>query len=122
MQRLIINRSSLEIWQEIDSDGWRALVNDIIDTFFEIGPTQYITLKEAWSESNFKEVKSIAHSLKSSCGNVGAEEAQHILNEIELSCSKEEHDKLSGLFKRLEVVFVETTKQLVDFKKVNQAA
>ena len=117
MNQPIINKSMLEVWKEVDSQNWKALVHDIINIFFEFGPDQYKELKDVWENKNYEKAGALAHSLKSSCGNVGAELASHILGQIEKTVLKGDYKQAGDLMNQLLPVFESTINELNEFRK-----
>lgn len=111
MKRSILNTNSFDNWKEIDSQNWHKYVGEIIQVFFDVGNKQYEELHNAKIKKNIKEIKRIAHALKSSCGNVGAEQAYDILDAIE----KHEVNSITEfytLLDRFESVFILTLAEL----------
>lgn len=121
MEKHILNKKVLEGWKEIDTTGWRKFARDIIDTFFSTASVQYDSLIAAWGAKDYKKVKLVAHTLKSSCGYVGAERAYEILNAIENE-PQESTIVLAHLVESLDAVFVETVVELQKVYKSDYAA
>lgn len=122
MQKQLLNKSVLEAWKEVDPTNWRVLVEEIIRMFFETSVSQLDELKKFWSQKDLEKVSSTAHFLKSSFGNVGAEEMETILGSIEKKCEDGNLKELGELFQTLENVHGSTIDLLVEFRKKNQAA
>jgi two-component system sensor histidine kinase/response regulator len=121
MSQKILNIETLEAWQEIDSLGWQKLVREILDIFFQTSQQQYESLKHAFVQKDWEMVKSTAHTLKSTCGNVGAEYSHWILNEIENKALPEPAAAVE-LMNKLQPIYEQTIIYLSDYHKKLQAA
>ena len=120
MNKVIFDSHVLSSWQKIDPEGWQNIVADLIMTFLEVVPQQFAQLRSQLNKKNFVEVRKISHSLKSACGNVGAESARDILNQIEMDESITE-EKMQELVGSLDEIFLKTQAEMVNFKKLIQA-
>lgn len=68
----VIDDSYLNEIAELQQDGEPDLVVSIIDIFLEHTPLSLNNLRYAFVRGNIESVRRTAHSLKSSCGNIGA--------------------------------------------------
>jgi HPt (histidine-containing phosphotransfer) domain-containing protein len=122
VSRKILNESTLAAWKEIDKDNWQKLVAEIATIFFEVGALQFSQLSQFWAIKDLEGIKKTAHSLKSSCGNVGAEEAHYLLDLIERAAEAGELDKLPELMGKLPAIFIESNALLRKYIQEYQAA
>ena len=109
-------------WQDVDSLNWKVLVAEIVTTFFDASRSQTEKLHKAWSARNLPEVAKAAHALKASCGNVGAQEASQILDQVEIASSKNEIETVQALMEKFPPIFAESCIQISEFAVKLQAA
>ncbi len=67
-----IDRSVLEGLRELQEEGEPDILKELIELFLEDVPPQLKVLREAEERNDAKSVERIAHTLKGSCGNLGA--------------------------------------------------
>ena len=79
-----LSRKELDNIRALQPDGAPDLLTRIISLFLEDTPEQLNQLYQALQAENAGEVRSIAHSLKSSCANLGALHLSALFKEIEL--------------------------------------
>ena len=65
-----MNQSVLETLREL---GDVDLLTELVDLFFADVPPQLASLREAIESGDASSVKRVAHTLKGSCGNMGAQ-------------------------------------------------
>ena len=82
-QRDIINRQALENIRALSADRGDALVQKVIAAYVADTPTHLKTLKTAIAILDAANVRKVAHSLKSSSANVGAEKLAQMCKEME---------------------------------------
>lgn len=117
MDHAIFDPALLKEWEQVDPDNWRSMVGELIDLFFKSAEVKYEELQVAWTQKDWKKMSDSAHALKSSCGNVGAVEAQRILNEIEQLAQKKDAVAITHRMKELSEVFKRSLDAVIDFKK-----
>jgi len=122
MRQQTINQNTLLQWKKIDEKNWFTFAREIADLFFEIGPQQFEKLQIAATQNDLVEVRKAAHTLKSSCGNVGAEIAQNLFAQIELAASENREEHVKNLLAQAPLIFAECGTELRQFIKINQAA
>jgi two-component system sensor histidine kinase/response regulator len=115
MDKKMFNESALISWKDVDSSGWQNIVGEIIRMFFEVAPVQYSFLKSSISSQSLSGVRIAAHTLKSSCGNVGAELAHSILDQIEKEADASETKNLEKLLFELDPIFNQSQAELKIF-------
>jgi HPt (histidine-containing phosphotransfer) domain-containing protein len=118
----VFNEESLMAWKTIDSQNWMSFVSEITNVFFDVGKIQIDSLKSAWLEKDYAKVGQIAHSLKSTCGNVGAERAHELLDQIESAIAKKDLANLDSMMEKIDPLFNESASNVFEFVKKNQAA
>ena len=69
----IIDESQLEALRELNEPGEDDIVTELIDIFISHSPQTIDLLKESIQEQNRQNVNKLAHKLKGSCSNLGAE-------------------------------------------------
>lgn len=121
LDRKILNPEHLETWKLVAEASWQKMIAEIISIFFDFASGQHFELKKALIAGDFKKVKRVAHSLKSSCGNVGAEQAYDILDKIE-NLDEKQNESIAGLLKLFDRVFELTCAELRIYGSKNQAA
>ena len=121
MKKEILNPNTILLWKEVDPDNWQTLVRDILETFLTVGRGQHQLLLKAWKSKDLEAIGKAAHILKSSCGNVGADEAFELLNEIENYARLRATTNVEGLLQKFETVYPKTLNAVQEFHKKNQA-
>lgn len=122
MSQKLFNEKTLRVWQEIDRENWQSLAQDIANIFFETAPQQFKSLNAAWIKRNLTDVKALAHSLKSSCGNVGIEAAQNLFELIESSTGSGDEVQTKKLIDEANQIWDQGLSELSAFIKTNHAA
>lgn len=111
-----LNTKILEDWQHVDPNNWRQLVQSILEVFFATVPRQFQELNDAVEAKNWTSVRSIAHKLKSACGNVGADYGASILDKIEMSKDSNSED-IEVLAEQFRPVFKQAVEELEAYQK-----
>lgn len=122
MEKKLFNSSHLEDWKEVDQENWRTLVCDILQLFLDSTPERFDGLMLAWRFQQWHIVREAAHALKSSCGNVGAQWAHELLNEIEKHCQNGDTHQATLALEELQVVFEATLGAISNYANDDQAA
>lgn len=71
-------------------DGDVEFVCDLIETFLSDLPEQLCRLRESARAENYPEVRSVAHRLKSSIGNLGGSGSIPLLRELERQAAEQD--------------------------------
>lgn len=66
----------------------KELIREVLDLFLDTAPDLVDSLKKASDQGALEEVKSSAHSLKGSAGNIGAEALRASMKAVEEACRK----------------------------------
>ena len=83
IHRDIINRQALENIRALSADRGDALVQKVVQAYVDDTPRQLKTLKTAIAGLDAGSLRKVAHSLKSSSANVGAESLANMCKEME---------------------------------------
>ena len=93
--------------------GEQEIISELLDIFLRNASAQMESLEESVTQENLKKVKCIAHSIKGSAGNIGAEVLQQSTLEVEVACAKSDQEKLIDAVKKVQSEF----NKLVDVLK-----
>lgn len=107
-----INRKLLEVWKEVDPTGWVDIVKDILNVYLDSVPQDFQKFILAREEKNFQEMQRIAHSLKSSSGNVGAQRLQFLFQNVEDACHHGQVDVAIHHCRHIELQFRSTIQEI----------
>jgi HPt (histidine-containing phosphotransfer) domain-containing protein len=83
MNEVSLDYAVLRDLAELDEPGTPSIVDELIGLFLQITPTQIAGLEAALGAKDLKALKAVAHSLKSSSGNLGARKLSQIAQNIE---------------------------------------
>jgi len=83
IQRDVINRHALESIRALNKDRGDALVQKVISTFMDDTPSQLQTLRCAIARVDCGNLRQVAHSLKSSSANIGADALAGMCKQME---------------------------------------
>lgn len=107
-EKAIIDPEQLESLRELNEPGEPDLVTELIDIFFSQSPSTITDLKKAVDEGNAKNVEKLAHKLKGSAANLGAEKMRSFCQEMEekgrtsqLANSKELFESIQNSFREV---------------------
>jgi CheY-like chemotaxis protein len=78
-----LNRDTLDALRDLDPDGGDALARELLGMFLESTPAAMAQLVRAINAGDGAAVGRIAHTLKSSAANVGAESLSALMRELE---------------------------------------
>lgn len=115
--RMIFNEEKLSDWKSLDPVGGDKIIRELIELFLSTHSEKYAQLKKAFAERNCSQLQKLAHSFKSDFGNLGAEKAFDLLNQLEVCANKAELSKIESLFDSIEVIHDETINQIVQYGK-----
>jgi HPt (histidine-containing phosphotransfer) domain-containing protein len=87
--------------RELD-DGEGGVLKQLVEMFLNSTPGRIALLKAAVNAKNLKSLNSEAHSLKSSCGNLGAHRMAELCQALEHSISPDAIDELTRLLRDLD--------------------
>jgi HPt (histidine-containing phosphotransfer) domain-containing protein len=79
----LLDRSVLAGLRELQEEGEPDILEEIVELFLTDVPPQLVALREAVEASDAHSVERIAHTLKGSCGNLGAVRMAAICSELQ---------------------------------------
>jgi HPt (histidine-containing phosphotransfer) domain-containing protein len=82
--RGIINTHALDNIRALSADRGAVLVRRVVGAFIDDSPQQFASLQTALAGADAGALRKIAHSLKSSSANVGAEALAQLCKDLEL--------------------------------------
>lgn len=83
MKTSVFDRGVLETWREIDPRGWKQLAIEVIDASLLMIAQDTERLRTALKSGDRVAVSRAAHSMKSTCGNVGIRPAVPLFLHLE---------------------------------------
>jgi HPt (histidine-containing phosphotransfer) domain-containing protein len=95
----------LEGLRELQGEGEPDVLKELIELYLEDVPSQLKALREAEERDDAKSVECIAHTLKGSCGNLGAVRMAPICAELEEIGGSGDLATAPALISRLEEEF-----------------
>jgi histidine phosphotransfer protein HptB len=95
---------------------------ELIDLYLSDAPLQVQALGHAVSSQDGKAVSAVAHKLKGSCGNVGADGLVALCQELEASGKASRLQELPDLFHQLAQEFEEVSEALHSIKSGSRLA
>ena len=109
-----LDRSVLASLRELQEEGAPDILNELIELFIDGVPPQLVALREAVEAGDAHSVERIAHTLKGSCGNMGARRMEALCAELEeigrcedLAAGPERISRLEEEFGRVRAAFEE---------------
>ena len=87
--------------EELQQGGERSLVQELIAIFLRQTPERLRVLRAAIENGDFIKASEEAHSLKSSCGYLGALKMEELCREVEETAAEAGRDRLAQLAARL---------------------
>ena len=97
----VLDQQLLEELKLVMEDEFSALM----DTFLSESARQFADAREAWQSSDMEALRRHAHSLKGSCGNVGA-------TELQSTCASLEHSARDGMTAEIPELIEQVSSQL----------
>ncbi|MGB2221302.1 ATP-binding protein [Neptunomonas sp.] len=84
----IIDYAHLEHLKQLYDEDGQPLIRGLIDIYIKNADEILANLKQAAKQQDFEEIRRLAHSLKSSSGNLGLCEVTQLSRSIELRCQR----------------------------------
>ena len=81
----ILDPDVIETLRSLETDDTPGLFAELVELFLSDTPPRLAELGEALAANDAKRVEEVAHSLKSSCGNLGAFVLSDLFRQIEAS-------------------------------------
>lgn len=110
-----LNPQALMVWRQIDGVEWKNTVTEIAKIFAHSLPAQLKAIRIAWIRRDFASLKRLSAELKASCRNIGADEADAILGEIETASGVRDSKRLKELILDLDSVLERSQAELRKF-------
>jgi HPt (histidine-containing phosphotransfer) domain-containing protein len=101
----VLNLESLQRLKELGEPGELNPLIEFIDLFLADTPVCLEQIKTAAAQRNAGELRRLAHSLKGSAGNLGAERLSTLCNDLETAARNEALESASPLILRIEAQF-----------------
>jgi CheY-like chemotaxis protein len=105
IQRDVINLHALDNIRALSSDRGAALVHRVISAYVDDTPQHLRTLRQAIAGLDTGNLRKVAHSLKSSSANVGAETLAQMCKEMEHLGRNDSTEGASGILTDMEQEF-----------------
>ena len=99
------DHSVLESLRELQEEGEPNILAKLVELFLSDVPPQLAALREAVEAGDAHSVERIAHTLKGSCGNMGAAPMAALCEELQEVSTSENLARTAGLLGRLEAEF-----------------
>src|ERR1044072_5497069 len=115
-----IDASALDQMRMLEVKGEPDFFASLIELFFEDAQSHIEDLRQAAAEGDAPLLAKKAHSLKSSCGNLGAKKMTAICNEIEAIGRQDSVEGAAALVKELAEEFIRV-RRLLESEKQNIA-
>ena len=93
-----------------------AAFNELIPAYIEAGDEFFNTMSQLISEGDISTAERLAHSLKSSSRNIGAEQLGDLAESMEADLRESKLQNFADIFKRAEEIYSHVRQALVDFE------
>jgi len=101
----VLDPAALERLRKLGGD---KFAGDMIDLFLSYGGKQVAEARAAWQAGDLAGVAGAAHALKSSAGNVGAEQVRKLAAQAEQAAKGALNEAVAAAVTALEQAFAET--------------
>ena len=101
----LFDQTVLNQYRLLDKQGEKKLMNRVADAYLKQSPQQMNTLKNAITTQNFSDIKTAAHSLKSSSANIGAMTLSALYRQLENQGRENSADNIETVFKEAETLY-----------------
>lgn len=102
----------LQDLRSLQEEGEPDILVELIGLFLEDAPVQIIAIRTAIQENHSRNLEVAAHTLKGSCGNLGAKSLSSICLELELKSRSRSIDNATDVLVRLEKEYLRVKKRL----------
>jgi HPt (histidine-containing phosphotransfer) domain-containing protein len=79
----VLDMTALDALRSLQDDGEDDLLAELIDLFLEDAPTRISSMREAIAREDWSDLGAWAHSLKGSCGSLGATHMADLCGKLE---------------------------------------
>lgn len=107
-----IDTTVLEDLRSLQEEGEPDILAELIGLFLDDAPVQIIAIRTAIQENHFRNLEVAAHTLKGSCGNLGAIPLSSICLELELKGRSGSIENASDVLVRLEKEYLRAKQRL----------
>ncbi len=97
VEKSTIDRSFLDNIRALQIEGEPDILNQVINNYLKDSVKLIDNLREAIHKSNIEQIKNTAHSLKSSCANVGAVKLSSLCKELEMKSKSNSIENASAI-------------------------
>ena len=108
----IIDYAQLEHLKQLDDENGQPLIRSLIAIYIENSDEILAAMALAHDDKNYEEMRRLAHSLKSSSGNLGLIEVARLARDIELNCHREEISTIESDFTLLRAACLQVNEVL----------
>jgi HPt (histidine-containing phosphotransfer) domain-containing protein len=109
----VLNQGTLARLRELSHPGEPSILGELIDMFIAETPRQIEALRRAIREGNVTALRRVAHTLKGSSGNLGADRLSKACGKLERLAKDGVVDGTADLLADVETEFHEAEKHLV---------
>lgn len=102
---MVIDPDVLESLRRLDKPGQPSFLAEMIEIFFEDTPPRLAELRQSLATGDVETVTHLAHTLKGSCGNFGAETMQARCRDLEMLGRGGQLDGASELIDQIELEY-----------------
>ena len=102
----VLDPAVIEKLREVEMQGSPGLLGDLQAIFRRTAAAQLVEIERALFAGDPAALQGAAHSLKSTCGNLGAHPMVELCLEIERSVKAGELGRVMGCLRRLEALYV----------------
>jgi CheY-like chemotaxis protein/HPt (histidine-containing phosphotransfer) domain-containing protein len=106
----VLDHDILDGLRELQEEGEADILQELVGLFLRDVPARLESIQVAIEDDEPLLVKKIAHTLKGSCGNLGAQRMAGVARELEHSCNEWNRNRASELLVRLYTEFQQTEK------------
>jgi HPt (histidine-containing phosphotransfer) domain-containing protein len=99
---MVVDPQVLETLRQLDKPGQPSFLGEMIQIFFDDMPPRLRQLRQALDVGDVAEVTQLAHTIKGSCGNFGAECLQTVCRHLEILGRAGELGRAPELVQRIE--------------------
>ena len=96
----ILDQDVIDGLRALEAEGAPGLFGELVDLFLSDTPPRMQAMEDALESGDAQGVEAAAHSLKSSCGNVGAKVLAELFQEIEALGREAQLDSVPSLAAR----------------------
>lgn len=109
----VLDLSVITGLKELGGDDEPGLFMELVDIFLEDSAKQLAHLEQALSKRDVKTLERVAHTLKSSCANLGAVEMSRLCFEMEKRGRAATFEGVPELLKNTTVAYTEVCRELL---------